>query len=106
LAILVKQWEDFDRHPLVDQATRLSYLLASFIQPWTSECASLGSRPPNFPYKGCHLTGKVQRFIINVELPVSVTYDGLLQTKSNFHLSMLHGYSQTKRCPTQVKDIQ
>ena len=37
IPVVVKQWEDFDRHPLVDQATRLSYLLASFIQPWTSE---------------------------------------------------------------------
>ena len=37
ITVLFKQWEDFDRHPLVDQATRLSYLLASFIQPWTSE---------------------------------------------------------------------
>ena len=56
LAVLVKQWEDFDRHPLVDQATRLSYLLASFIQPWTSEYHSLGSRPHtcNSSYKGCY----------------------------------------------------
>ena len=56
LAVLVKQWEDFDRHPLVDQATRLSYMLASFIQPWTSEYASLGSQPPTCgsSYKGCH----------------------------------------------------
>ena len=42
LAVLFKQWKDFDRHPLVDQATRLSYLLASFVQPWTSKYASLG----------------------------------------------------------------
>ena len=33
----INQWEDFDRNPLVDQVTRISYLVASIVQPWPSK---------------------------------------------------------------------
>lgn len=63
-------WEDFDRHPLVDQATRLSYVLASFIQPWTNVGPGTQS-PPSisgveegsravFPYGFGHATEYVR----------------------------------------------
>ncbi|PFX29411.1 Ubiquinone biosynthesis monooxygenase COQ6 [Stylophora pistillata] len=37
-------WEDLDRNPLVDQATRISYMLASFVQPWTK--VGFGTQSP------------------------------------------------------------
>ncbi|KAJ7390808.1 Putative ubiquinone biosynthesis monooxygenase [Desmophyllum pertusum] len=63
-------WEDFDRNPLVDQATRMSYLLASFIQPWTNVASGTQS-PPSvssveegsramFPYGFGHATEYVR----------------------------------------------
>ncbi|XP_073247975.1 ubiquinone biosynthesis monooxygenase COQ6, mitochondrial-like isoform X1 [Porites lutea] len=61
-------WEDFERHPLVDQATRLSHLLASVVQPWTT---SVTQSPPSvsgveersramFPYGFGHATEYVR----------------------------------------------
>lgn len=61
-------WEDFERHPFVDQATRLSHLLASVVQPWTT---SVTQSPPSvsrveersramFPYGFGHATEYVR----------------------------------------------
>jgi len=63
-------WEDFERNPFVDQATRMSYLLASVIQPWTNLTSGIQS-PPSvsaveegsramFPYGFGHATEYVR----------------------------------------------
>ncbi|XP_015778771.1 PREDICTED: ubiquinone biosynthesis monooxygenase COQ6, mitochondrial-like [Acropora digitifera] len=64
------KWEDFERNPLVDQATRTTHLLASVLQQWTK--ADLGPQsPPNvsgvekgsramFPYGFGHATEYVR----------------------------------------------
>lgn len=61
-------WEDLERNPLVDQATRISYLLSSVIQPWTT---SVTQSPPSvsaveegsramFPFGFSHATEYVR----------------------------------------------